>query len=183
MKFSSSRFGKSCGRAWAPRLSLRARPETTMQSASSSMNSSSSACVRSLLKSSPLSSTSTERYRSRSAATISPCCSIWSSRRKTPKFSCIVWASSSRIFHGRSPSVQGLEELLRAGVAQVEQHVAVDTAAFVDLRLLGARDDVAARELHRVRRVPLQEAVVLGVEQVRALAAAALGDQHPGRRE
>ena len=31
---------------------------------------------------------------------------IWSSRRKTPKFSCIVSASSSRIRHGRSPSAR-----------------------------------------------------------------------------
>ena len=41
-------------------------------------------------------------------------------------------------------AVQALEDLLRAEVAQVEQHVAVDAAALVDLRLLRARDDVAA---------------------------------------
>ena len=79
--------------------------------------------------------------------------------------------------------VQPLVDLLRAEVAQVEQDVAVDPAPLVDLRLLGARDDVAARELHRVRRVALQEALALGVQEVRALAAAALGDQHAGRRE
>ena len=54
----------------------------------------------------------------------------------------------------------------------IEQDVAVDAAALVDLDLLGSGDDVAARELHRVRRVVLEEAVALGVEQVRALAAA-----------
>ena len=59
MKFSSSRSGKSYGRAWAPRLSLRSIPATTMQEARSSRKPSSSACVRSLLKTSPLSSTTT----------------------------------------------------------------------------------------------------------------------------
>ena len=218
------------------------------------------------------------------------CSFIWFSRRKTPKFSCIVFASSSRICHGRSPSrrsssvfssrsasasadggtatvvcvsaqsaaggsgapavgdrlhervpaepvravhrdaralagrvqafelgdaqlvvgvdaahvvvgarpdrdrlvdrvdageghrqlarpVQALEDLLRAQVPQVEQDVPVDAAALVDLDLLGPRDDVAAGELHRVRRVVLEEAVALRVQEVRALAAAALGDQ------
>ena len=80
-------------------------------------------------------------------------------------------------------AVQALDDLLGAEVAEVEQDVAVDAAALVDLGLLGARDHVAARELHRVRRVPLQEALALGVEQVGALAAAALGDQHARRRE
>ena len=79
--------------------------------------------------------------------------------------------------------VQPLDDLLGAEVAQVEQDVAVDAAALVDLGLLGARDDVARGELHRVRRVALQEALALGVEEVGALAAAALGDQHPRRRE
>ena len=38
-----------------------------------------------------------------------------------------------------------------AEVAEVEKDVAVHAAPFVDLGLLGARDDVAARELDRVR--------------------------------
>ena len=80
-------------------------------------------------------------------------------------------------------AVQALDDLLRAEVAQVEQDVAVDAAALVDLGLLRARDDVAGGELHRVRRVVLQEALALGVEQVGALAAAALRDQHARRRE
>ena len=79
--------------------------------------------------------------------------------------------------------VQALEDLLGAEVAQVEQHVALDAAALVDLGLLRARDDVAGGELHRVGRVVLQEALALGVEQVRAFAAAALRDQDAGRRE
>ena len=49
----------SCGREWAPRLSFRATPAVTMQRAVSSMLPSSIACVRSLLKTSPLSSTTT----------------------------------------------------------------------------------------------------------------------------
>ena len=60
---------------------------------------------------------------------------------------------------------QALEDLLGAEVAQVEQDVAVDPAALVDLGLLRAGDDVARGELHRVRRVALEEALALGVEE------------------
>ena len=80
-------------------------------------------------------------------------------------------------------AVQPLEDPLGAEVAQVEQHVAVEPAALVDLGLLRARDHVARGELHRLRRIALQEPLAVGVEQERALAAAALGDQHAGRRE
>ena len=66
---------------------------------------------------------------------------------------------------------------------QVEQDVAVDAAPLVDLGLLRARDDVAARELHRVRCVALEEPVALGVEEVRTLAATALGDENARRRK
>ena len=79
--------------------------------------------------------------------------------------------------------VQALEDLLGAQVAEVEEDVAVDAAALVDLGLLRARDDVAPGELHRVRRVVLQEALAVRVQEVGALAAAALGDQHARRRE
>ena len=65
--------------------------------------------------------------------------------------------------------VQALDDLLRAQVAQVEEDVPVHAAPVVDLRLLRARDDVAARELHRVGRVVLEEPVAVRVEQVRAL--------------
>jgi hypothetical protein len=78
--------------------------------------------------------------------------------------------------------VQPLENLLGSEVPEVEKHVAVHPPALVDLGLLGARDHVAARQLHRVRRVALQEAVVLGVQQVSPFAAAALGDEHSRRR-
>ena len=53
-------------------------------------------------------------------------------------------------------AVQALEDPLGAEVAQVEQHVAVDAAALVDLGLLGARDHVARGQLHRVRRIALR---------------------------
>ena len=52
-------------------------------------------------------------------------------------------------------AVQPLEDPLGAEVAQVEQHVAVEPAALVDLGLLGARDHVARGELHRLRRIVL----------------------------
>ncbi len=58
--------------------------------------------------------------------------------------------------------------------------VGADAAALVDLDLLGARDDVAGGELHLVRGRFLHEAFAVGVQQVGALAARALGDQHPG---
>jgi hypothetical protein len=68
-------------------------------------------------------------------------------------------------------------------VPEIEQHVAVDSAPLVDLRLLRARDDVAACELHRVRRVPLEEALAAGVEEIGAFAAAALSDEDARGRE
>jgi hypothetical protein len=78
---------------------------------------------------------------------------------------------------------QPLDDSLGAEMAEVEQDVPVDVTAGVDLHLLGARDDVARGELHRVRRVPLEEALAVLVEEIGALAAAALGDQHARRRQ
>ena len=78
---------------------------------------------------------------------------------------------------------QAVEDLLRAEMPHVEHDAAVDAAALVDLRLLGAGDDVARGELERVRRVALHEALAVGVDEVRALAAAALGEEDPGRVE
>ena len=73
---------------------------------------------------------------------------------------------------------QRLVDPLLRDHGDVERDGAVgEAAALVDLGLLGARDDVARGELHLVRRVRLHEALALGVEQVRALAAGALGDQ------
>ena len=75
---------------------------------------------------------------------------------------------------------QRLERALARDDGDVEVDAApvgADAAALVDLGLLGARDDVARGELHLVGRVLLHEALAVGVEQVRALAARALGDQ------
>ena len=76
---------------------------------------------------------------------------------------------------------QGLVGCACAGrPGDVERHGAVgEPAALVDLGLLGARDHVARGQLHLVRRVLLHEALALGVVEVRALAAGALGDQQP----
>ena len=60
---------------------------------------------------------------------------------------------------------------------------AVHPAALLDLGRLRARDDVARGELHRVRRVVLHEALAVLVDQEPALAAAALGDEDPGREQ
>ena len=51
----------------------------------------------------------------------------------------------------------------------------------LDLRRLGARDDVARGELERVRRVALHEPLAVLVDEEATLAAAALRDQDPGR--
>ena len=61
--------------------------------------------------------------------------------------------------------------------SQMPEPLGADAAALEDLGLLGARDDVARGELHLVGRVLLHEALALGVQQHRALAARALGDQ------
>src|SRR4029078_6976885 len=58
-----------------------------------------------------------------------------------------------------------------------------NASALVDLGLLGAGDDVARGELHLVGRVLLHEALALGVVEVRALAACALGDQQSQVRQ
>ena len=83
--------------------------------------------------------------------------------------------------------VDDLAQRLERALARDDGHVEVDAraarahaAALVDLDLLGARDDVAGGELHLVGGRLLHEAFALGVEQVGALAARALGDQDAG---
>ena len=75
---------------------------------------------------------------------------------------------------------QCLERALARDHGDVEEDAGAalaDAAALVDLGLLGARDDVARGQLHLVGRVLLHEALAVGVEQMRALAAGALGDE------
>src|SRR4051812_22218331 len=75
---------------------------------------------------------------------------------------------------------QRLVDALARHDGDVEGDGAVGEAApLVDLRLLGARDHVARGQLHLVRRVVLHEAVAVGVVEMRALAARALGDEQP----
>jgi hypothetical protein len=73
---------------------------------------------------------------------------------------------------------QTFEDLLAAEVAQVEEHAAVDAAAFEDLGPLGARDDVARGQFALVRGVLEHEAFAVFIEEVGALAARRLGEQH-----
>ena len=73
---------------------------------------------------------------------------------------------------------EGLVDALARDHGDVERDRPVgEAAALVDLGLLGAGDDVAGGELHLVGRVALHEALAVGVQQVSALAAGALGDQ------
>ena len=55
-----------------------------------------------------------------------------------------------------------------------------DTASLADLHGHGAGDDVAAGEVLGRRRVALHEALALGVGEIAAFAARALGDQAAG---
>ena len=75
---------------------------------------------------------------------------------------------------------QALGEHLGRQVVEVQVQVlavGAAAAALADLHGHGARDDVARGEVLGRRRVPLHEALALGVAQDAALAAAALGDQ------
>ena len=56
-----------------------------------------------------------------------------------------------------------------------------DAAAFADLHGHGAGDDVARGEVLGRGRVALHEALALGIDQITAFAARALGDQAAGR--
>ena len=80
-------------------------------------------------------------------------------------------------------SRQAQVDHLGSQMIQLQQHmvgVGPAAAAFLDLGGHGARHHVAARQVLGVRRVALHEALAALVEQVAALAAHALGDQHPG---
>ncbi len=80
---------------------------------------------------------------------------------------------------------QAVVDHFRAKVVELEQHVVfvrTAAAAFVDLDRHGARHHVARGEVLHGRRVALHEALTIGVEQIAALAANPLGDQHPGTR-
>src|SRR4030095_11615260 len=69
----------------------------------------------------------------------------------------------------------------RARVLYVEEDVflvAPAAAAFLDLLVHAARDEVARRQVLQRGGVTLHEALAVAVAQDRALAAAALGPQH-----
>ncbi len=74
---------------------------------------------------------------------------------------------------------QALQDLLPAQVAQVEVDVilAADAAAFVDLGLFRAGNDVARRQFHLGRRVGLHETLALVIDDIGPLAAGGLGEQ------
>ncbi len=55
-----------------------------------------------------------------------------------------------------------------------------DAAAFADLDGHRARDDIARCQILGGRRVALHEALALGIDQIGAFAARALGDEHAG---
>ena len=76
---------------------------------------------------------------------------------------------------------QALVDGLGAQVVELEQHVVLvgtAAAAFLDLLVHRARDEVARRQVLQRGRVALHEALAVAVEQDRAFAAAAFGEQH-----
>src|SRR5919108_1255112 len=112
------------------------------------------------------------------STTRSPCRFIWSSRRKTPKFSCIVEASSSRMVQGRSPrsrsrtvwSSRSASVSTEAGTSTVVCERA-QSAAWAPARPAGGED-------HRLRADRLQPAVE-EVPADDALAAVVVHDELP----
>ncbi len=76
---------------------------------------------------------------------------------------------------------QALVDGLRAQVVELEQHVVLvgtAAAAFLDLLVHRAGDEVARRQVLQRGRVALHEALAVAVEQDGAFTAAALGQQH-----
>ena len=70
---------------------------------------------------------------------------------------------------------------LRIEMIEVQEDVIgllADAAAFANLDRHRARDDIARREIFRVRRVALHEALALRIRQITAFAARAFRDQH-----
>ena len=80
---------------------------------------------------------------------------------------------------------QALADGFLAQVVELEQDavaVLAGAAAFLDLGRHRARHDIAAREVLGVRRIALHEALAVLVEEVAALSAHALRDQHARAR-
>ncbi len=78
---------------------------------------------------------------------------------------------------------QPLHDRLCTKVGHVEHHIVlVRTAAstFLDLLVHAPRDEVARRKVLQRGRIALHETLAVAVAQDRALASAALGQQHPG---
>jgi hypothetical protein len=77
-------------------------------------------------------------------------------------------------------------DALRPEVAKIQPERLFQVAhatAGLDLGVLGARDDVARRELHLVGRVPRHEALALRIDEVTSFASARLAQEHAGRVE
>ena len=70
-----------------------------------------------------------------------------------------------------------LQNCVAVEMAHVEEDTAVDVPSFIDFSLLGARDDISRSKFHHIGRVTLHEALALGVDEIRALAARALGHE------
>jgi hypothetical protein len=78
---------------------------------------------------------------------------------------------------------QTLHDRLGTQVVELQQHVVLvgtTTAAFLDFLVHAARDEIARRQVLQRGRIPLHEALAVAVDQDRALAAAAFGQQHAG---
>ena len=87
---------------------------------------------------------------------------------------------------GLGDAGQALGDHLRVEVLDVQVDVVLlgtDAAALADFQRHGPADHVAAGQVLGAGRVALHEALALGVGQVAALAAHALGDQAAGRED
>ena len=109
--------------------------------------------------------------------------SISSNWTATTSFVYDTSAPTAPTLSSPASSGQTLCQPRRIEVIEVQEDVVfllADATSLADLDGHGARNHVARGEVLGRRRVALHEALALGVDQIGAFAASALGDQHAG---